>query len=177
MSGRWPMHAGGCLPGKPTQTTLSLRRVENNSHIWKDPIHEKSHDSSTEDPGHRDSHKPSHKDVPKEAPVHSLSWADPAHSHHRTHLLENRHFEVKIVAQIYKKNLELPDSFKLKCDYFCLNLLTLQSVDFRHNYLDLDCQYIALMHFSIYILPYVGQTKINEMCQFSLHLYFITLLL
>lgn len=90
-------------PPRPHTRLPLVRRVEEDkSHIWKDPIHEESHDSSTEQPSHGDSHKPGHKDVPEEAPVHGLPGADPAHGHHRAHLWEHRHFTVKMEARKYE---------------------------------------------------------------------------
>lgn len=79
----------------PDHPFSCLQLEEDKSHIWKDPIHEKSHDSSAEQPSHRDGHEPGHEDVPKKAPVHSLAGADPAHGHHRAHLWEYRHCKVK----------------------------------------------------------------------------------
>lgn len=78
----------GHLPPTHPHTRLSLVYwwEDDTSHIWKDPIHEESHDSRTEQPCHGDRHKPGHKDVAEEAPVHGLPGADPAHGHHGAHL-------------------------------------------------------------------------------------------
>lgn len=78
---------GHTLPTHPhARLSLAGWLEEDKSHIWEDPVHKESHDSSTEQPGHGDSHKPGHKDVPEEVPVHGLPGADPAHSHHGAHL-------------------------------------------------------------------------------------------
>lgn len=79
--------------------SLVYQLEEDRSHERKDPVHEHSHDSSTEEPCYRHGHEPGHKDVPEEAPVHGLPRANPAHGHHRTDLEGHRRFRVKPEAR------------------------------------------------------------------------------
>lgn len=99
LAGRQPVSRQRACNTPPTHTharpSLVYWAEEDKSHIWKNPVHEKSHDSSTEQPGHGDSHKPGHKDVPEEAPVHGFPGADPAHGHHGPHLPEHKDLTVK----------------------------------------------------------------------------------